>query len=190
MPGPQFGVLRTDADNACFLAIPKPRLPRSGHQIAPLNFPKDNLNSTPSAPPCSQELHRPELKLDEAQADRADGTRGPDPESSSWHVRPTGVMNFLSASRRSPRSDVKRTTSRFVTRKHKQIRLRASRLAITGRAALIMAGDHAGDTSGRSGRSVESIKSAHRRTDHGHGFANRLQWRMLTLSRKFPAEHG
>jgi hypothetical protein len=48
-------------------------------------------------------------------------------------------------------------TFRFVNPKHKQIRLRPARLAIVGLAALIAAGDHAGATRGRGGRSVESI---------------------------------
>ena len=42
---------------------------------------------------------------------------------------------------------------------HKQMRLRPARLAIAGLAALIAAGDHAGATSGRSERSVESTES-------------------------------
>ena len=50
-------------------------------------------------------------------------------------------------------------TSRFVNPKHKQTRLRPARLAIAGLAALIAAGDHAGATSARSKRSVESIES-------------------------------
>jgi L,D-transpeptidase catalytic domain len=50
-------------------------------------------------------------------------------------------------------------TSRFVNPKHKQTRLRPVRLAIAGLAALMAGGDHAGATSGRSERSVESIES-------------------------------
>ena len=48
-------------------------------------------------------------------------------------------------------------TSRFPNPKHRQTRLRPARLAIAGLAALIAAEDHAGATSGRSERSVESI---------------------------------
>src|SRR5829696_6232890 len=50
-------------------------------------------------------------------------------------------------------------TSRFASSKQKQIRLWPARFAIAGVAALITAGDHAGATTGRNGRSVESIKS-------------------------------
>jgi hypothetical protein len=44
--------------------------------------------------------------------------------------------------------------SRFVNPKHKQTGLWPTRLAVTGLAVLIAAGDHAGAASGRSGRSV------------------------------------
>src|SRR2546426_1072271 len=77
----------------------------------------------------------------------------------SWQVRPNGVMSLLSASRRNPHSDGTRMTSRIVNPKHKQTRLRPVRLAIAGLAALMVGGDHAGATSGRSERSVESIES-------------------------------
>jgi hypothetical protein len=50
-------------------------------------------------------------------------------------------------------------TSRLVNPKRKQTRLQSACLAITGLAALIAAGDHAGAASGRSKRSVESIAS-------------------------------
>jgi L,D-transpeptidase catalytic domain len=50
-------------------------------------------------------------------------------------------------------------TSRCLNPKHKSTRLRPARLAIAGLAGLIAAGDHAGATSGRSERSVESIGS-------------------------------
>ena len=47
--------------------------------------------------------------------------------------------------------------SRFLNPKHRQTRLRPARLAIAGLAALIAAEDHAGATSVRSERAVESI---------------------------------
>ena len=49
--------------------------------------------------------------------------------------------------------------SRFLNPKHRQTRLRPGRLAIAGLAALIAAEDHAGATSIRSERAVESIES-------------------------------
>jgi hypothetical protein len=54
--------------------------------------------------------------------------------------------------------DGARMTSCFATPTHKQKRPRSMRLIIAGFAALI-AGDHASATTGRNGRSVESIKS-------------------------------
>jgi L,D-transpeptidase-like protein len=50
-------------------------------------------------------------------------------------------------------------TSRFVNPMHKRTWLRPARLAIAGLAVLIAAGDHAGATSARSERSVESTES-------------------------------
>jgi hypothetical protein len=50
-------------------------------------------------------------------------------------------------------------TSWFVNSKHKQIWLPPTRLAVASLAAVIAVGDHAGATSGRNERSVESVKS-------------------------------
>lgn len=50
-------------------------------------------------------------------------------------------------------------TPRFMNPKHQQTQLWPARLAIAGLATMITAGDHAGATSSRSARSVESIES-------------------------------
>jgi L,D-transpeptidase catalytic domain len=50
-------------------------------------------------------------------------------------------------------------TTRFVSPKRKQTRLRPARLAVAGLAALIAAGEHAGATSARGERSAGSIES-------------------------------
>src|SRR5215208_2382980 len=80
--------------------------------------------------------------------------RGP-----GWQGPPNGVTSVPECKLVYPRTDATRMTSRFANPKHKQKCPRSTRLIIAGLATLIAAGDHASATTGRNGRSVESIKS-------------------------------